>query len=61
MANISELKRRWVIRGYGEPQLRYVLLQYAFFNKLNNAVRIDTTGMGIKETLDKVLEIFSVS
>jgi energy-coupling factor transporter ATP-binding protein EcfA2 len=61
MTNIHELKRRWVIRGYGEPQLRYVLLQYAFFNKLNNAVRIDTTGMGIKETLDKVLEIFSVS
>jgi len=61
MTNIHELKRRWVIRGYGEPQLRYVLLQYAFFNKLNNAVHIDTTGMGIKETLDKVLEIFSVS
>jgi len=30
MANMHELKRRWVIRGYGESQLRYVLLQYAF-------------------------------
>ncbi len=55
MANISELKRRWAIRGYGDPQLRYVLLHYSFLKKLNHALFINTAGMGVKDTLNKVL------
>jgi thymidylate kinase len=54
-ANVSELKRRWAIRGYGDPQPRYVLSQYAFLSKLHHAFAIDTTNMDIAEVLDKVL------
>jgi thymidylate kinase len=55
IANVSELKRRWAIRGYGDPQSRYVLSQHAFLSKLHHAFIIDTTNMDIAGTLDKVL------
>ena len=55
MANVSELRHRWKTRGYGDPQLRYVLLQYAFLNKLNDALHVDTSGINVKETLHTVL------
>jgi thymidylate kinase len=55
MANASELKRRWAIRGYGDPQLHYVTIQYLFLSKLDGALIIDTTGMSIKETVNKAL------
>jgi len=58
MANLSELMRRWTIRGYGDPQPRYVLLQVIYLNKLSNlknTIIIDTTNIGIKETISKVL------
>jgi thymidylate kinase len=54
-ANVSELKRRWAIRGYGDPQPRYVLSQYAFLSKLHHAFAIDTTNMDIAEILNKIL------
>jgi thymidylate kinase len=54
-ANVSELRHRWKTRGYGDPQLRYVLLQRAFLNKLNNALHINTPGIDVKETLHRVL------
>jgi GTPase SAR1 family protein len=55
-ADLPELRRRWVMRGYGDPQLRYVLLQNAFLNKLDCALHVDTLGMGVKETLYRVLD-----
>jgi len=54
-ANVSELRRRWAIRGYGDPQPRYVLSQYIFLSKLHHVFTIDTTNMNIAEVLDKVL------
>jgi energy-coupling factor transporter ATP-binding protein EcfA2 len=61
VTNIPELRRRWIIRGYGDPQPRYVLAQYAFLNRFlcrfNNAVTIDTTGLNVKETLTMVLKV----
>jgi GTPase SAR1 family protein len=58
MADIYELRCRWKIRGYGDPQLRYVLLHVIYLNKLcnlKNTIIIDTTNIGIKETISKVL------
>jgi GTPase SAR1 family protein len=55
-ADLPELRHRWVMRGYGDPQLRYVLLQYAFLDKLDCALHVDTLGMGAKETLYRVLD-----
>jgi broad-specificity NMP kinase len=58
MANIYELRHRWKIRGYGDPQLRYVLLHVIYLNKLcnlKNTIIIDTTNIGIRETISKVL------
>jgi broad-specificity NMP kinase len=58
MADIYELRRRWKIRGYGDPQLRYVLLHVIYLNKLcnlKNTIIIDTTNVGIRETISKVL------
>jgi GTPase SAR1 family protein len=61
IANIPELRRRWIIRGYGDPQPRYVLAQYAFLNRFlcrfNNVITIDTTGLNVKETLTMVLKV----
>jgi broad-specificity NMP kinase len=54
-ANVSQLRRRWAIRGYGDPQPRYVLSQYTFLSKLHHVFTIDTTNMNIAEVLDKVL------
>jgi thymidylate kinase len=62
-ANISELMKRWAIRGYGEPQLSYVKNQYTFINAFINKLHelntyyivIDTTNLSIDETVDKVL------
>jgi thymidylate kinase len=55
MVNISELKRRWAIRGYGDPQPRYVLLHYSYLKKLDHVFFINTADMRIKDTLNKVL------
>jgi len=54
-ANISELRRRWSIRGYGDPQLKYVILQQIFLKKLNNVFILDTTQMNISKVLNKLL------
>jgi broad-specificity NMP kinase len=54
-ANVSELKRRWTTRGYGDPQPRYVLSQYTFLSKLHHVFTIDTTNMSIAGILSKVL------
>jgi len=56
MADVSELRCRWKTRGYGDPQLQYVLLQYAFLNKLNDALHVDASSIGVKETLYRVLD-----
>jgi thymidylate kinase len=53
--NVSQLRRRWAIRGYGDPQPRYLLSQYAFLSKLRRTFIIDTTNMDIAKVLDKVL------
>jgi hypothetical protein len=55
-AGLPELRRRWSIRGYGEPELRYVLLQNAFLNKLDYVLHVDTLGMGVKDTLHRILD-----
>jgi thymidylate kinase len=55
MASASELKRRWAMRGYGDPQPHYIAMQYVFLSKLDHALIIDTTGMSIKEAINKVL------
>jgi hypothetical protein len=55
-AGLPELRRRWSIRGYGEPELRYVLLQNAFLDKLDYALHVDTLGMGVKDTLHRILD-----
>jgi energy-coupling factor transporter ATP-binding protein EcfA2 len=61
VANIPELRRRWIIRGCGDPQPHYILAQYAFLNRFlcrfNNAITIDTTGLNVKETLTMVLKV----
>jgi GTPase SAR1 family protein len=61
VANIPELRRRWIIRGYGDSQPHYVLAQYAFLNRFlcrfNNAITIDTTGLNVKKTLTMVLKV----
>jgi len=54
-ADLPELRHRWVMRGYGDPQLRYVLLQNAFLDKLDCALYVDTLGVGVKETLYRIL------
>lgn len=57
-ADVYELRRRWKIRGCGDPQLQYVLLHVIYLNKLcnlKNTIIIDTTNIGIKETISKVL------
>ncbi len=55
-AGLPELRRRWSIRGYGEPELRYVLLQNAFLDKLDYVLHMDTLGMGVKDTLHRILD-----
>jgi len=55
-AGLPELRRRWSIRGYGEPELRYVLLQNAFLDKLDYVLHGDTLGMGVKDTLHRILD-----
>jgi hypothetical protein len=55
-ADLPELRRRWSIRGYGEPELRYVLLQNASLDKLDYALHVDTLGMGVKDTLHRILD-----
>jgi thymidylate kinase len=58
LADISELRHRWFIRGHGEPQLRYVISQQIFFNilkKLNNVFILDATQMSLNEVLNKIL------
>jgi hypothetical protein len=61
VANIPELRRRWIIRGYGDLQSHYILAQYAFLNRFlcgfNNVITIDTTGLNVKETLTMVLKV----
>jgi len=32
-ANLSEIRRHWGIRGYGDPQVKYVLFQRDFLNR----------------------------
>ncbi|MEM2529288.1 MAG: hypothetical protein QXO15_12505 [Nitrososphaerota archaeon] len=32
-ANLSEIRRHWNIRGYGDPQVEYVLFQRGFLNR----------------------------
>jgi thymidylate kinase len=55
IADLSELMRRWMIRGYGDPQPRYVLLQSLFFEKLNNNVLlINTTNIKIIDILNNI-------
>jgi len=56
MADAPELRRRWTIRGYGDPQPYYVAIQQKFLNKLGRALIIDSTNMSIKKTLNKVLD-----
>ncbi len=56
-AGLPELRRRWSIRGYGEPELRYVLLQNAFLDKLDYVLHVDTLGMGVKDTLHRILNV----
>jgi thymidylate kinase len=61
VADISELKRRWTIRGYGDPQPRYISAQYVFLNRFlcrfNNVITIDTTDLNVKEILTMVLKV----
>jgi len=33
-ANLSEIRRYWSIRGYGDPQVKYILFQRDFLNRL---------------------------
>jgi len=56
-ANFSTLRHRWVMRGCGDPQPHYIVVQYTFLSKVNEALIIDTTKMSVKEVLTKVLEI----
>ena len=54
-ADLPELMRRWMIRGYGDPQPRYVLLQSLLFEKLNNNVLlINTTNIKIVDILNNI-------
>ena len=55
IADLSELMHRWMIRGYGDPQPRYVLLQSLFFERLNNNVLlINTTNVKIIDILNNI-------
>jgi len=56
VTDAPELRRRWTIRGYGDPQPYYVAIQQKFLNKLGHALIIDSTNMGVEETLNKVLD-----
>jgi hypothetical protein len=56
MTDASELRRRWTIRGYGDPQPYYVAIQQKFLNKLGHALIIDSTNMSVEEILNKVLD-----
>jgi len=62
-ADLPEIWRRWIIRGYGECQPRYVLLHITILNKLDHSYKlahvlyVDTSGMGVKETLHRILDV----
>jgi len=62
-ADIKELKRRWHHRGYGDPQLEYVLYQIAFHESLStliqnsHIIRINTNSLNVTNTLTNILKI----
>jgi len=58
-AELSTLLERWRHRGYGDPQLRYVIVQQRFLQRLYiyaNIVTIDTSNMSLAETIMAVIE-----
>ncbi|MCX8199478.1 MAG: hypothetical protein N3E36_05575 [Sulfolobales archaeon] len=63
-ASINELLNRWRGRRYGEPQLKYILFQKAFFNGIRKLFPphnfeifyIDTSNLKENATLKLVLE-----
>lgn len=56
-ADINVLLRRWNERGYGDPQLVYVMAQRRFLNTIlcGKAVYIDTNTMKVDETIRAIL------
>jgi len=56
--NDHELLRRWCMRGYGDPQLRYVKLQKAFLRKMpyGEVLYANTTNRSINEVAKLILK-----
>ncbi|RLF17222.1 MAG: hypothetical protein DRZ82_10030 [Thermoprotei archaeon] len=57
-ANDRELLRRWRMRGYGDPQPRYVKLQREFLKKIpySKVLYIETSNRSIHEVVKLVLK-----
>lgn len=53
MVRSNELRRRWASRGYGDPQLRYVMLQKKFLSMMTkDSLVLDTTNLSVDETVE---------
>jgi len=57
-ANDRELLRRWRMRGYGDPQLRYVKLQKKFLRKMpyDDVLYVNTNNRSINDVVKLILE-----
>ncbi|WP_069807888.1 hypothetical protein [Vulcanisaeta thermophila] len=64
-ADVNTLRSRWAGRGYGDSQLHYVLFQKVVLDKLfiyqkggqSKVFKINTDGLGIKETFNTILKV----
>ncbi|MGC9106846.1 MAG: hypothetical protein ACP5IE_01465 [Infirmifilum sp.] len=58
----NTLLKRWSLRGYGDPQLKYVKLQRLFLtNHVNNAIIINTDNLNIKDVVNMIVEKIDVN
>ncbi len=56
--NDCELLRRWLMRGYGDPQLKYVELQKVFLRKMpyGEVLYVNTSNRSINEVVKLILK-----
>jgi len=60
-ADLNVLQERWKRRGYGDPQLRYVIVQQRFIQRRHVYVDIviNTSNMGLAETVTVVVKVLN--
>ncbi len=66
-SSMDEVMKRWTVRGYGDPQLKYIKMQNLLIRRLLkgsfptlNAYVIDTSNMSVRETVSKVIKILQL-